>query len=119
MKQLPQFSNSSSSSSSSSRTSTSSSSSRSSAVVISVAVAVPHPQYAPSQLTLSLNPFSCSPHRPQEALGKVEKDFSQRMVNIAAQRDKAEETFKKEYEALTARKEDLDRQLGEREGRGG
>ena len=47
----------------------------------------------------------------QEALSKVEKEFSQRMINIAAQRDKAEETFKKEFESLTARKEDLDKQL--------
>jgi hypothetical protein len=33
------------------------------------------------------------------------------MANIAAQREKADEIFKKETEALTARKEDLDRQL--------
>ena len=49
--------------------------------------------------------------RYQEALGKVEKEFAQRVATIAAQREKADESFKKEFEALTARKEDLDRQL--------
>jgi hypothetical protein len=49
--------------------------------------------------------------RYQEALVKVEKEFTQRVATIAAQREKADETFKKEFEALTARKEDLDRQL--------
>lgn len=42
---------------------------------------------------------------------RVEKEFQQRMANISGQRDKNEEMQRKEFEFLTARKEDLDKQL--------
>mmetsp|Transcript_9843 Transcript_9843/g.14823 ORF Transcript_9843/g.14823 Transcript_9843/m.14823 type:complete len:949 (-) Transcript_9843:129-2975(-) len=46
-----------------------------------------------------------------EVMGKIDKDYAHLMSNLAAQREKAEENYKREYDRLINRKSDLDKQL--------
>jgi polyhydroxyalkanoate synthesis regulator phasin len=45
------------------------------------------------------------------ALSKVDKEYTQRMINVGGAREKMEESHKKELEALADRQEDLKKQL--------
>jgi hypothetical protein len=45
------------------------------------------------------------------ALSKIDKEYSQRMINVGGAREKMEESHKKELEALADRQEDLKKQL--------
>lgn len=45
------------------------------------------------------------------ALSKIDKEYTQRMINVGGAREKMEESHKKELEALADRQEDLKKQL--------
>mmetsp|Transcript_12667 Transcript_12667/g.19092 ORF Transcript_12667/g.19092 Transcript_12667/m.19092 type:complete len:932 (+) Transcript_12667:313-3108(+) len=46
-----------------------------------------------------------------EGIVKIDKDYAHMISNIAAQREKAEESYRREYDRLINRKNDLDKQL--------